>query len=144
MWAFTTVLAGAHGSRTVEITCTRSPPWVCAHPHPSHQQQPHTSSPPGLPASASPHVQHFLSFLGSHHGSRLHMTFQRTPKAVLPKLFFFWRCISMNWNLVWGHTGCATIHHLPIQRLLYVGKLQVERGYYHVPLLQHILKTKCC
>ena len=70
MWAFTTVLAGAHGSRTVEITHTRSPPWVCAHPHPSHQQQlvPHLGSPP--------HVQHFLSFPGSHLGSHLPLTFR--------------------------------------------------------------------
>lgn len=70
MWAFTTVLAGTHSTRTVATTHTRSSPWVRAHPHPSHQQRPvpHLGSPP--------HLQHFLSFPGSHLGSHLHLTFR--------------------------------------------------------------------
>ena len=33
-----------HATRTVETTHTRSPPWICAHPHPSQQWQPQPAS----------------------------------------------------------------------------------------------------
>uniref|UniRef100_A0A9L0S3H7 Ig-like domain-containing protein n=1 Tax=Equus caballus TaxID=9796 RepID=A0A9L0S3H7_HORSE len=59
-----------HSTRSVETTHTRSPLWVCAHPHPSQQWQPQPG-PAGLLASASPSLYQFQNFLGSHFGLKL-------------------------------------------------------------------------
>ncbi|XP_058378938.1 uncharacterized protein LOC131392789 [Diceros bicornis minor] len=75
-----------HSARTVETTHTRSPPWVCAHPHPSQQwePQPGPSWAPGLSLSFSaalPELSRKPFWIC------LHITFQLTAGIVLPKLY---------------------------------------------------------
>lgn len=122
MWPFTTVLAGSsHSTRTVKTTRTRSPPWICAQPHPSQQWQPQRV-PPGLPTSASPCLQHFLSFPESHIGLCLHISFQLIPGIVLPKLYLTLYPNELVLSGDWEHTSCSTVHHLTIQRLSVSGQ----------------------
>ena len=45
-----------HATITVETTHTRSPPWICAHPHPSQQWQPQPASCLQLGSWSQPHL----------------------------------------------------------------------------------------